>query len=294
MMAVGESLFICPQSRQPLTLVQDCCCGFSIRDSNGILNLMTDEDMAAVRPFLQAFEQVRRAEAWGGDDLDLPFCAKRHREIWDIRQRTFRVFQSLTDNIPRGLALDVGAGNCWMTRYLSQWGFDAIAIDVNDGPIDGLQAGKKFIDEGARFLRARTRMERLPFASRCIQLLAINASFHYAQDFRTALFEFDRVLCPGGMIAIIDTPIYENNDDGERMLAERVKSFRDKYGMPEVLARRRRHLTFRELEELAVSFRFDCRVHEVWPGFKRKYEEFRSGFVGQRIAQFPVVVLQRA
>jgi SAM-dependent methyltransferase len=291
--AVRESFFICPECRQPLTVARECLCGFSLRESNGILHLMTEEDMADMRPFLQAFEEVRRAEAWGGDDLDLPFRAKRHRDIWDIRQRTFRVFQSIADSIGRGLAVDVGAGNCWMTRYLTQWGFEAIAIDINDDPVDGLQAGRKFIDEGARFLRIRTRMEKLPFHSCSIQLLALNASFHYTHDFKAALCEFDRVLAPGGMIAIIDTPFYENNGDGERMLAERVKSFRDKYGMPETLARSSRYLTFRELEELAASFRLKCHVRKVWPGFKRKCEEVRSGFLGQRIAQFPVVLLER-
>jgi ubiquinone/menaquinone biosynthesis C-methylase UbiE len=109
-----------------------------------------------------------------------------------------------------------------MTRYLDQWGFDAIAVDINTSEMDGLRTGQKFIDGGAVFLRVRAGMERLPFGSRRIRLLATNASFHYACDFRAALSEFERVLAPGGMIAIIDTPLYENSAGGERMMAERV------------------------------------------------------------------------
>jgi SAM-dependent methyltransferase len=254
----------------------------------------TQEEMAGTSPFLEAYEQVRRAEGWGGDDLDLPFRPKRHRHIWNIRQRTFRVFQSLAANIDRGPALDVGAGNCWMTRYLDQWGFNAIAIDINDSPMDGLQAGKKFIDEGADFLRVRAGMECLPFASGRFRLLALNASFHYARDFRATLSECERVLAPGGVIAIIDTPFYEHSEDGERMVAERVVSFRQKYGMTEALARSSRYLTFVELHALAESLNLQWRVHSVWPGFRRKYEEVRARFLRRRIAQFPVVVLERS
>src|SRR5262249_82901 len=149
-------------------------------------------EVAALQPFLDAYERVRSVEQWGGDDLDLPFHAKRHRNIWNIRQRTFRAFESLVRSIPGGLALDVGAGHCWMTRYLDQWGFDAIAVDTNTSEMDGLRAGQRFIDQGAVFLRVRARMERLPFASGRIRLLATNASFHYAGDFRATLSEFER------------------------------------------------------------------------------------------------------
>ncbi len=254
---------------------------------------MTEEEIALKRPFIEAYEEVRREEAWGGDDLDLPFNAKRHREIWNIRRRTFRTFESLAANVTRGHALDIGAGNCWMTRYLDYWGFDAIAVDINDSPGDGLQAGKKFIHQGAGFSRVLAGMERLPFASRRIGLLALNASFHYAGDFHAALSEFERVLAPGGIIAIIDTPFYEDASDGERMVAERAANFQQKYGMTEALARSARYLTFKELENLAELLDLKCTLRRVWPGVKRKYEELRAAVVGYRIAQFPVVILER-
>src|SRR5437762_13081133 len=113
---------------------------------------------APITTFLEAYEQVRSAEGWGGDDLDLPFRPKRHRDIWAIRRRTFVAFQTLVMDVQRGPALDVGAGNCWMTRYLGQWGFDAIAIDINESSMDGLRAAQKFIAEGAESTRVCTGM----------------------------------------------------------------------------------------------------------------------------------------
>src|SRR5262249_17321118 len=163
-----------------------CSCGFILRETEGILQLMRDKEIVQVAPFLEAYDRVRSAERWGEDDLDLPFQPKRHLEIWNIRQRTFSAFRVNATPMPPGMALDIGAGNCWMTRHLDQWGFDAIAVDINTSDKDGLRAGRKFIDEGAVFLRIRSGMERLPFASGRIRLVATNASFHYAGDFRAA------------------------------------------------------------------------------------------------------------
>jgi SAM-dependent methyltransferase len=284
-------LFLCPQCRQALPVRPPCSCGFVLRESDGIINLLTDAEAGEVQPFLEAYERVRNDERWGGDDLDLPFHARRHHDIWEIRQRTFRQFESIAVKVERGLALDIGAGNCWMTRYLDRWGFDAIAMDINSSVNDGLRAGQKFIDEGAVFLRTRAGIERLPFASGRITLIAANASFHYACDFRAALSEFERVLTPGGIIAIIDTPFYENTPDGERMVAGRVAEFRQKYGMTEMLARRSSYLTFEALEKLAAEKQLKLSVYPVWPGWRRKAEEIRGKLLGRRIAQFPVVVL---
>jgi SAM-dependent methyltransferase len=288
-----EPLFLCPQCRQPLPVKPPCFCGFVLRESDGVINLMTKDEIAQAQPFLDAYALVRDDERWGGDDLDLPFHPKRHHRIWAIRRRTFRVFESIALKLERGLALDIGAGNCWMTRYLDLWGYDAIAVDVNISQSDGLRAGQKFIDEGRVFLRTRAGMERLPFASGRITLVATNASFHYACDFRDALSEFERVLTPGGVIAIIDTPFYENTADGEKMMAERATEFQSKYGMAEALARRSRYLTFQGIEELAAELKLSCKVHRVWPGWERKAEEIRGKLVGRRIAQFPLVVLEK-
>src|SRR5215831_11187328 len=191
-------LFLCPQCRRPLPVRPPCACGFVLREADGIINLMTDEERTAIQPFVEAYDQVRADENWGEDDLDLPFHPRKHKEIWAIRQRTFSEFQTMTAAMRRGFALDIDAGNCWMTRYLDRWGFDAIALDFNDSAVDGLRAGQKFLDTDARFLRIRAGMERLPFPSDRITLVAANASFHYASDFRAALSEFERVLAPGG------------------------------------------------------------------------------------------------
>jgi SAM-dependent methyltransferase len=287
-----EPIFICPHCRNVLPVRPPCPCGFVLRESDGVIELMTEAELAAIQPFLDSYERVRSNEHWGGDDLDLPFHAKRHRNIWSIRRRTFLAFKSAAATIRQGVALDIGAGNCWMTRYLDQWGLDAIAVDINTSPVDGLRAGQKFINDGAVFLRVRAARERLPFASGRITLLATNASFHYG-DFRATLAEFERVLIPGGMIAIIDTPFYEDPADGERMLSERVAEFQQKYGIPQNLARKSSYMTYTKINELARDFGLTVRIQNVWPGFARRYQQVYGRLSGRRIAEFPLVLLKK-
>jgi len=294
LMEPNTPLFLCPICRQPLPFRPPCPCGFVLRESEGILNLIADQDAEAMQPFLNAYEQVRTDEQWGDDDLDLPFHPRRHREVWAIRQRTFRKLETLFARSEKGFAADIGAGNCWLTRYLDAWGFDSIAVDANTSGRDGLGAGQKFINEGARFLRVRSTMERLPFVSGRITLLTTNAAFHYASDFRASLGEFKRVLTPGGRIAILDTPVYKSPADGERMMAERATNFRQRYGISEELARKSRYLTFDMISELAAQESLQLDVQPVWPGWRRQYDQIRGRLVGKRIAEFPVILLQKA
>jgi SAM-dependent methyltransferase len=282
------SIFLCPECRNPLPNRPPCVCGFVLRESDGIIDLLSGKQAAAAAPFIEAYERVRAAEQWGDDDLDLPFHAKRHREIWSIRASTFRHVEQIVTRRERGVALDIGAGNCWMSRYLDRWGFDTIALDINTGKADGLRAGQKFIDEGAKFLRVRAGMESLPFISESITLLIANASFHYATDFRATLSEFERVLTPGGAIVIVDTPVYDDASDGERMIAERVEDFRRKYDIPAELGRRARYLTRNDLEAIP-----HLNVQPVWLGLGRAYETARARLFGHRIAKFPVLVIEK-
>jgi imidazolonepropionase-like amidohydrolase/SAM-dependent methyltransferase len=288
-----KPIFRCPQCACPLTLPAPCACGFVVNEANGILDLMTARESAAVQPFVAAYEQIRAAEQWGGDDLELPFHPRRHLEVWEIRRRTFEAFRSAVVNLERGVALDIGAGNCWLARYLNLWGFDAIALDINTGEGDGLRAGQKFIDTGGEFVRVRAGMERLPFTSGQIRLLTAGASFHYVSDFRATLSEFERVLSPGGVIAILDSPFYENGTDGERGIATRVAEFRRKYGIPDELARRARYFTFDDFKGAAQDLKLRIRIQPIWPGWRRKREEIHARIRGREIARFPLVLLEK-
>src|SRR5437762_14215390 len=87
----ADSLFLCPQCRQPLPVRPPCSCGFLLRGSSGMINVMTDRESAVVQPLLDVYEQVGRDERWGGDGLDLLFPLRRDRDIGRIGYHPFRV-----------------------------------------------------------------------------------------------------------------------------------------------------------------------------------------------------------
>jgi hypothetical protein len=52
-------------------------------------------------------------------------------------------------------------------------------------------------------------------------------------------------------------------------------------------------MTYEELRELAASLALDVRIRRVWPGLARKYKELRGKLARHRIAEFPLVLLEK-
>jgi hypothetical protein len=75
------------------------------------------------------------------------------------------------------------------------------------------------------------------------------------------------------------------------MVAQRVAEFQNKYGIAEALARKSSYLTYSRLEELAASLQLTVQIRHVWPGLARGYRRIRARLAGQRIAEFPLVLL---
>jgi len=272
-----------------------CACGFAARCRDGIVDLMTPEQEEHHSDFSKAYERIRAAEGWGGDDLDLPRFARRNKHIWAIRKRTFRALERLVrSRFPEGgAALDVGAGNCWVAGHLSGWGFSVVALDVNPGNSDGLAIGSYHLERGCRFERIRAPMESLPFPRQSFDLVVAGASFHYSRDAVGTLLEWGRVLRSGGVAIIFDSPWYERAVDGERTVSERVESYRRSYDLEERLARRSSFLDRNSFDTTLKTSEFSLRRIPVWPGPRRSLEGLRARLIGHRVATFPLLVLSR-
>ena len=283
----------CPQCGEALSDTGTCACGFKIRREDGILDLMTPRQAADYAGFCAAYERIRKAEGWGGDDLDLPFGARGHGSIWAIRRRTFLKLQTLirSQGVTGGTALDVGAGNCWLTRYLYRWGFRATALDVNPGEQDGLGAGTRYLEEGKRFERVRAPMHSLPCTDGSFDLVVASGSLHYAADVEAAIREFVRVSGKGGRVVVMDTPWYGDPADGRRAVAGRVEEFRRSYGLDEELSSRASFLSREAFSQVAEKVGFKFRLVPVWPGPMRALEGLRARLAGQRIASFPLILI---
>jgi SAM-dependent methyltransferase len=261
---------------------------------NGIVDMMTPSQVEEYAAFSRAYERVRESEGWGGDDLDLPFRARRNRYVWNVRKRTFRRFSAIVrDEFRRGgTALDAGAGNCWLSGHLVRWGFAVTALDVNSGNRDGLGAASYYLDQGIEFDRVRAPVESLPFTDQSCDLIVMAGAFHYVADDARVLGECRRVLKTRGRVIIFDSPWYERSADGDRAVRQRVQEHTRTYGISQCVAWRSSYLLRDHFEKVVREAGLVARVFPVWPGPRRSWEALRARLRrSERIAEFPVILL---
>jgi len=195
---------------------------------------------AAAR-FRDAYGAHRAADGHGhsgGDLLALPYLPSGPlaRE-WAVRCRTYeafvrRVLRPAAAQAGRPLdVLDLGAGNGWLCWRAGLEGHRALATDVRDDAVDGLGAADGYLRERpGLFGRAAASFDALPLRDRRFDVVALNASLHYALDLPSVLREAARVARRGGWIAVMDSPFYASDRDGRAMVAEKRAGAAARYG----------------------------------------------------------------
>lgn len=272
---------------------------FSRQD--GIYRLLTKEREEFFTSFLEKYTLVRKNEGWGDNNVEyympLPYkdATRRHKSIWRIRAKTFdtaigylQQSLSLSDlNV-----LDIGAGNCWMTRYFSQWGNNVVAIDINLDERDGLKAGQVYIDKlNLNFTRAQAEIESLPFVDEYFNLIIANGSFHYASSYAKALHEVKRVLKKNGIFIIVDSPTYIDHKSGEQMVAERAKQQEKDYGMRHDSTSQSGFLIYDEILPLLNNCGFEVQILRPFHGISWAFRPIKAKILGSREpATFPVII----
>jgi SAM-dependent methyltransferase len=181
--------------------------------------------------FRRAYAELRDREGRGSvaELQALPYVrAGPWAAQWKVRARTYdrfieRVVTPRQRKTSRPLRiLDLGAGSGWLCHRLEDQGHVAVALDWRHDQVDGLGAAGVYRRPGhALFARVVASFEALPFGRPCFDLTVFNASLHYTIDLRTALREAVRVLYDGGAVAILDSPFYRRERDGEAMVAEK-------------------------------------------------------------------------
>jgi SAM-dependent methyltransferase len=156
---------------------------------------------------------------------------------WTVRARTFDAFRSqvlgpLASTLGRTLTLvDLGAGNGWLSYRATLDGHEAIAVDIRDDGVDGLGAAEVYMRCGARGLQpVVASFDTLPLDSASVDLAVFNASLHYAVDLSAALGEAVRVVRPGGLVIVMDSPFYSHESDGAAMIADKHAHAAERFG----------------------------------------------------------------
>lgn len=180
---------------------------------------------AALERFRSEYAEHRSREgrAHRGAELrSLPYLTSGPlARQWAVRARTFEVFlRNVVTPLEgdRGLdVLDLGAGNGWLSYRLARRGHRCTAVDLRKDSVDGLGAAEE-LWRLAPFACLVSSFEDLPLPDRSFDLAVFNASLHYAGDLARAIAEARRCLRPGGQIAILDSPFYRQDGDGEAMI----------------------------------------------------------------------------
>jgi SAM-dependent methyltransferase len=264
---------------------------------DGVHRLLTQERRRELQPALEAYQRVRRDEGWTAS-RGLPEVPGDHpfAVIWRRRARHFaRAVSLVRARLGPGpwRVLDAGAGSCWAAARLLAAGHAVVAVDLNLDARDGLLAAERVMDDPSRLPRAEADIESLPLEPASMDLVLAAGVLHHAPRPARTLLEMRRVTRRGGLVVVIDSPVYRRAADGEAMIGERTEERARRYGFPPV-AFGPGYLVWSELAGLFEGAGWRLEVHG-WPGRVREAvrDAVEQARWGRRTARFPVLVGRR-
>lgn len=212
-------------------------CGACYPRLEGIWRMLTEQERRQYQPFMEGYPAIRQREGWKRDEayyLSLPYVLPGDPTsfVWRIRRRSLSVLDRVlqheqahirdVEHTKRTLwALDLGAGNGWLSRYLTSCGYRTVALDLIAAGLDSLAGIRLHTSHDHTWIgRVQASMSKLPLCDETFALCTISGALHYA-DSEATLAEARRVLTPGGLLVITDSPVYSNSGAGVAMASER-------------------------------------------------------------------------
>jgi SAM-dependent methyltransferase len=168
------------------------------------------------------------------------------RQEWSMRKRTLK---RLKKHLLRKYGeapiqiLDLGCGNGWMANRLAEnpnW--QVTAADVNMVELE--QADRLFARDNLQFVFADILDNNLPAGH--FQVVVIAGALQYFPDLAPVMQALFRVLAPGGVIHIIDSPVYPN-ETAKIAAAQRTRDYYRSHGL-EAMADFYHHHTWANLQ----------------------------------------------
>jgi SAM-dependent methyltransferase len=264
----------------------------------GVHRLLPEDRRHELLPYLELYRRVRRDEGFVAE-AGLPEVAGRHSHeaAWRRRAASFKMALGRAEAaLGPGpwRVLEVGAGSAWASLRLLEAGHHVVATDINLDPDDGLLAANRFLVSPARLPRAEAEMEALPFEPALFDLVVAVGALHHAPRLSRALLEMRRVTRRGGLLVVIDSPVYRRRADGEARVAERMEDLSRKY---RVAIPRESQADYLVVGEMAGAFRSAGWSLEVrgWPRGAAEWagDLLEMGGHGRRGARFPVLIGSR-
>ncbi len=225
--------FILPQWTSGSRVCPQCQSEYDVRED--IYRFLLPERQREIEPFLAQYRTVREQDGYrplaAAYYQTLPQVDRRNpqADVWRVRRASYKNLLRVLSSAPGvSTILDLGAGNGWLSHRLSEVGHCCAAVDWLDDEQDGLGAGRFYSTD---FLCVQADYDQLPFAPGQFNAVIFNASLHYSADIAASLQHARRMLSPGGVIAVMDSPTFRSERAGRRMVAERDERFAMQYGL---------------------------------------------------------------
>lgn len=243
-------------------------CGFCARSyerRDDLWRFLTPARRARLEPFITQYRTVRDRDGhrreWPADHYrTLPTVAPDNPQAveWILRRETYHHLLRwvLASSSQPMRILDVGAGTAWLSNRLAMLGQRVVAVDAMDDEADGLGACRHY---GAPMLAVQADFDALPFAPKQFDLVVFNGSLHYAPDPAATLARARRMLSQDGVLAVMDSPMFHRDRDGDAMVSDKHRGFQADLGIPDVVRPGVGYLTFARLGAIAESLNLNAR-----------------------------------
>jgi SAM-dependent methyltransferase len=221
----------------------------------GIWRFLSPARAADAEPFARQYRSIRERDGYRAASADyyrrLPEVAADdpHAAEWRVRRESYEHLLALVRGARTPLRiLDLGAGNGWLSNRLASQGHDLCAVDRIADEADGLGASRHYV---SRFTTVQASFDALPFAPGQFDIVVFNGSLHYAADVAATLASARRLLADGGTLAVMDSPMFEDDRSGRAMVADMLRRFERDYGIRDVVRSGTGYLTFGSLAHAA-------------------------------------------
>ena len=247
----------CPECRHPLPAAEviACLCGRRYGQDAGTWCLLDETRRQQAHDCAAQYRTVRHADghrdvtrAWWHLLPDVPDPRHPSASEWRIRRESLQqLMQALPQHAGPRL-LDLGSGSGWMAARFAAAGYDVVALDRFDDEFDHEVIRRH---RASAFVTVCADFEALPLEPGQFDVVVFNAALHYARDPESALARAADMLAPGGVLAVVDSPMFAQAVDGEAMVAGNLAALATAYGIDAPVRLGAGYVTFEGLERVA-------------------------------------------
>ena len=249
----------------PVLELQCASCGTRFEQHDRVWRFLSNGRERAAAAFAAQYRAVRERDGHRSTAADyyrmLPTVPRDHPQAdeWRIRRESYaQLHESAIPAIWLGpmRVLELGAGCAWLSYRLATLGYHVVAVDRLDDDADGLGACRHY---PIAFAAVQADFDALPFEPHQFDVVVFTGSLHYSSDPEGSLREAVRMVSPGGTVAVMDSPVFRRDADGEAMIADQQRRLQVEAGLIAPLRAGVGFLTYGRMERAFRSLGLRCR-----------------------------------